>query len=62
MDHLLHATLDMDLVVVIAIMSPGRNLLLTKKQGCRPGWKIPEFPKGLATAFGPKLFKILEDW
>jgi hypothetical protein len=35
---------------------------LVNKNGCRPSWKIPEFPKGLATPFGPKLFKILEDW
>jgi hypothetical protein len=27
-----------------------------------PGWKIPDFPNGWDTAFGPKLFKILEDW
>ncbi len=32
------------------------------KKGPGPVWKIPEFPKGLATAFGPKLFKILKDW
>lgn len=33
---------------------------LINKKGRGPGWKIPEFPKGWATAFGPKLFKILE--
>jgi hypothetical protein len=35
---------------------------LISKKGCGQGWKILEFPKGWATAFGPKLFKILEDW
>jgi hypothetical protein len=44
----------------------GRNVSwqkpLVNKKGRGPGWKIPEFPKGWATAFGPKLFKILEDW
>jgi len=44
----------------------GRNVSwqkpLINKKGRGPGWKIPEFPKGWATAFGPKLFKILEDW
>jgi hypothetical protein len=44
----------------------GRNVSWQKpsinKKGHGPGWKIPKFPKGWATAFGPKLFKILEDW
>jgi hypothetical protein len=61
MDHLLHAALDLNMVVAMAVMFPGRNLLLAKK-GHGLGWKIPEFPKGWATAFVPKLFIILEDW